>query len=162
LSACIWDKLPSGDRVQVLAAYRKSMAGGAAALDQRRGKLKTAAVRCGLRGDVHSDWISTMAGAEAVQIYVAGALKIDRAKLDAALAAAPPKVAACISANGRLAYYPNGTGCTDPTATAWLMRQVGIDPRQQPAAQQAGWYFNARSIGDWGDKVVTRLPPKPR
>jgi hypothetical protein len=162
LGACIWGKLPAGDRTKVLAAYQQSMAGGSQALDRLRAKLKIGAVKCGLHGDVSSDWVPTMVGSEAVQAYVASALKVPRPRLDAVWAAAPAKVATCIRANGRLAFYPNGTGCTDPAVSAWLLQRLGIDRNRQPAAQQAIWYFNAKAIGEWGDQLVAKLPPKSR
>ena len=161
-SACIWGRLTPAEHTRVLAAYQQSMAGGAEALDALHARLRMAATRCGLRGDVSSDWIPTMAGSEAVQAHVAATLKLDRAKLDAIWAAAPANVAACVRANGRLAFFPNGTGCTDPAASAWLLKQVGIDRNQQPAAQQAIYYFNAKAIGEWGDKLIINMPHKPR
>jgi hypothetical protein len=160
IGACVWGKLSAAEHAKVLAAYQQNMAGGAAALDRLGGKLKTATAACAKRSDVPADWVPTIAGSEAVQIYAATALKTDRAKLDAAWAAAPANVAACIRANGRLAFYPNGTGCTDPAASAWLLKRIGVAPNQPPASQQAIYYFNARAIGDWADQLVAKLPPK--
>lgn len=162
ISACVWGKLPTAERAKVLAAYQHAMSWGAAALDAIGPRLKTATAACARRAEVPSDWVPTIAGSEAVQTYIAGALKMDRAKLDAAWAAAPANVAACIRANGRLAFYPNGTGCTDPAATAWLLKRIGLAPGQGPASQQAVYYFNAKAIGEWGDQLIARLPPKER
>src|ERR1700742_404333 len=87
LSACIWGKLSPAERSRVLAAYAHDMASGAAALDKLSGKLKTGAAICAKRRDIPADWVPTLAGAEAVQTYVASALAgrgLDRPKLDAA------------------------------------------------------------------------------
>jgi hypothetical protein len=70
-------------------------------------------------------------------------------------------VAACVRATGRTAFFPNGLGCVDPTASAWLLKRLGLDPRQQPAARQALYYFNAKAIGEWGDILVAKLAAKP-
>jgi hypothetical protein len=160
LSACVFGKLSAGEHAKVLAAYQQSMAAGAQALERLSGKLKAATATCAKRGDVPADWVSTLAGAEAVQTFVAAALKMDRDRLDAAWAAAPAHVATCIRANGRLAFYPNGTGCVDPAASAWLLRRIGLAPNQPPASQQANYYFNAKAIGEWGDQLIAKLPPK--
>lgn len=162
LGACIWSSRPKAEQTQVLSAYGQSMAAGAAALDKLAPKLRTAADKCAGRRDIPADWVPTVVGAEAVQAYVASVLKTPRPTLDAAWAAAPAKVAACVRANGRLAFYPNGLGCSDPAAPTWLLKQAGIDPSQQPAARLAAYYFNARAIGEWGDQLVAKLPPKGR
>ena len=160
LGACIWSKLSPADHAKVLDAYGQSMAGGAQALDRLGGKLKAGAAACARRGDLPKDWIPTIAESEAVQTYAAAALRIDRARLDAAWAAAPANVAACIRASGRLAFYPNGAGCVDPAASAWLLTRVGLAPNRPPASQLATYYFNARAIGEWGDRLVAGLAPK--
>ncbi|HEY3948423.1 hypothetical protein [Phenylobacterium sp.] len=166
LSACVWSKLPAAEQAKTLAAYRQNMAAGATVLDRLGGKLKAATKACAKRGDVPPDWVSTIAGSEAVQTTMAAALqaekRLDRPRLDAAWAAAPANVLACFRATGRLAFFPNGTGCADPIAAAWLLKRLGLDRSQQPAAQQAIYYFNAKAIGEWGDQLVARLPPKPK
>ncbi|MBS0360168.1 MAG: hypothetical protein JSR98_02210 [Proteobacteria bacterium] len=164
LSACVWGKLSPADRTKTLAAYQQNMAAGAAALERMSAKLKAKTAQCARRGDIPADWVSTIAGAEAVQTTMASALtaakRLDRPQLDAAWAAAPANVLACFRATGRLAYFPNGTGCTDPTAAAWLLKRLGLDRNQQPAAQQVIYYFNAKAIGEWGDVLVAKLPGK--
>jgi hypothetical protein len=165
LSACIWSKLPPTDRTRVLAAYGHDMGAGANALEALGNKLKAKTALCARRGDVPPAWIQTLAGSEAVQTYMAAALlagrRLDRPALDAAWAAAPPDVAACVRTNGRLAFFPNGTGCVSPAAPAWLLKRLGLDRSQQPAAQQAIYYFNAKAIGEWGDTLVAKLAVKP-
>ncbi len=161
LSACLWTKLSAADQTRVLSAYEKDMASGAAALERLDRKLQTSAAACAHRSDLSSDWVQTIAGSEAVQTDTAEALavrRLDRQKLDAAWAAAPPDVAACVRANGRLAFYSNGLGCSNPAASAWLLKRLGLDPAQQPAARQALYYFNAKAIGEWGDKLVAAKP----
>lgn len=162
MGACIWSKLSPTQQTRVLTAYQRSMAGGAAALDKLGVQLKADAAQCARRTDLPADWPPTLAGAEAVQVYASTALKTPRSKLDAAWAAAPAKVATCVRANGRLAFYPNGLGCTDPTASAWLLKQVGFGSSQPPAAQLAAYYFNAKAIGEWGDQLAAKLPPNGR
>ena len=138
------------------------MGAGAAALEKLGGKLKPRAAACAKRGDISADWVQTITGAEAVQAYAAAALlnakHLDRPKLDAAWAAASADVAACVRANGRLAFFSNGLGCSNPAASAWLLKRLGLDPSQQPAARQALYYFNAKAIGEWGDKLVAAKP----
>ncbi len=159
---CVWSKLSPAQQTHVLAAYQQSMAAGAAALGKLGSKLKSDTARCARRTDLPGDWGTTIAGAEAVQTYASSVLKTPRSNLDAAWAAAPAKVTACVRANGRLAFYPNGLGCADPTAAAWLLKQIGIDRNQQPSAQQATDYFNAKAISEWGDQLVAKLPPTGR
>jgi hypothetical protein len=165
LGACIWSKLSPADHTAVVAAYQKDMGAGAAALEKLDGKLKAKAALCAHRGDISSIWVQTITGSEAVQTYAAAALlsarNLDRAKLDAAWAAAPAEVAACVRANGRLAFFSNGLGCGNPAASAWLLKRLGLDQSQQPAARQALYYFNAKAIGEWGDKLVAGLAAKP-
>jgi hypothetical protein len=165
LGACIWSRLSAAEHGRVLDAYQKDMGAGAAALDKLDGKLKARAALCARRGDISSAWIQTITGAEAVQAYAAAALlsakRLDRAKLDAVWAAAPADVAACVRANGRLAFFSNGLGCANPAASAWLLKRLGLDQSQQPAARQALYYFNARAIGEWGDQLVAKLAAKP-
>jgi hypothetical protein len=165
LGGCIWAKLPPADRTRVLAAYQQDMGAGATALQKLARPLRAKAASCAKRADISADWIQTITGSEAVQSYTAAALlsarRIDRARLDAAWAAAPADVAACVRANGRLAFFSNGLGCSNPAASAWLLRRVGLDQSQQPAARQALYYFNAKAIGEWGDKLVAGLAPKP-
>ena len=168
LGACIWSKLSPAEHATVLAAYRKDMGAGAAALEKLGGKLKAKAALCAHRGDISPDWIQTITGSEAVQTYAADALMaathLDRPQLDAAWTAAPAPVAACVRANGRLAFFSNGLGCVDPTASAWLLKRLGLAPGQQPAARQALYYFNAKAIGEWGDTLgrqATALVPLP-
>ncbi|MGZ3402871.1 MAG: hypothetical protein ACXWKN_06140 [Phenylobacterium sp.] len=165
LSACIWGKLSPAEQTRVLAAYQDDMASGAAALDRLGRKLQATAANCAKRSDIPADWIQTIAGSEAVQVYAAEALavrRLDRARLDAAWAAAPADVAACVRANGRLAFFSNGLGCSNPAASAWLLKRLGLDPNQQPAARQALYYFNARAIGEWGDRLVAGLANRPK
>ena len=166
ISACVWSKLAPAERAKTLAAYQQNMAAGAAALERMGGKLKAKTAQCARRGDIPPDWVSTIAGSEAVQTTMASALlagrRLARPQLDAAWAAAPANVLACFRATGRLAFFPNGTGCTDPTAAAWLLKRLGLERSQQPAAQQVIYYFNAKAIGEWGDQLVARLPPKAR
>jgi hypothetical protein len=166
LGACIWSKLSPSEQTKVLAAYQKDMSSGATALQKLDSKLKPKAALCAGRSDVPADWIQTIAGSEAVQAYTAAALSaakhIERTKLDAAWAAAPADVAACVRANGRLAFYSNGLGCANPAASAWLLKRLGIAANDQPAARQALYYFNARAIGEWGDQLVAKLAVKPR
>lgn len=166
LSACIWSKLSGREQTRVLAAYRKDMSAGATALQKLDGRLKAKAGLCAKRGAVSSDWIQTVTGSEAVQLYAAATLTsakhIDRPKLDAAWAAAPAEVVSCVRANGRLAFYSNGLGCSNPAASTWLLRRVGIVANDQPSAQQALWYFNAKAIGEWGDQLVAKLAAKTR
>ena len=165
LGVCIWGKLSPAEQTRVVAAYQGDMATGAAALERLSRKLQPAAANCAKRSDVSADWVQTIAGSEAVQIYAAEALaarRLDRAKLDAAWAAAPPDVAACVRANGRLAFFSNGLGCSNPAASAWLLKRIGLDPNAQPAARQALYYFNAKAIGEWGDKLVAGLAAKPK
>ena len=83
-----------------------------------------------------------------MQVWAATALRLERPRLDAAWAAAPSDVATCVRANGRLAFFSNGLGCSNPAASAWLVRRVGLAPNQQPAARQALYYFNAKAIGN--------------
>ncbi|WP_293367565.1 hypothetical protein, partial [Phenylobacterium sp.] len=101
----------------------------------------------------------------AVQVYAADALlaarKLDRPNLDAAWAAAPADVAACVRANGRLAFFSNGIGCANPAASAWLLKRLGLHQSQEPAARQALYYFNAKAIGEWGDTLVAKLAARP-
>jgi hypothetical protein len=164
LGACIWSKLSAADHAKVLAAYQRDMASGAAALERLSPKLKAKAAICAGRGGVSADWLQTITGSEAVQTYTAAALmtakRLDRAKLDAAWAAAPAEVGTCVRANGRLAFFSNGLGCANPAASAWLLKRIGLDAGQQPAARQALYYFNAKAIGEWGDKLVVGLPTK--
>jgi hypothetical protein len=137
------------------------MSSGASALARLDRKLQTHAAVCAKRNDISADWIQTITGAEAVQTYTAEMLavrRLDRQKLDAAWAAAPADVATCVRANGRLAFFSNGLGCGNPAASAWLLRRLGLDPGQQPAARQALYYFNAKAIGEWGDKLVAAKP----
>jgi hypothetical protein len=165
LGACIWSKLAKPEQARVLAAYQKDMGAGAAALEKLGGPLKAKAAICAKRGDVSADWVQTITGSEAVQVYTAAALStakhIERPKLDAAWAAAPADVAACVRANGRLAFYSNGLGCANLAASTWLLKRLGIAANDQPAARQALYYFNARAIGEWGDQLVARLAAKP-
>jgi hypothetical protein len=162
LGACVWAKLSPAEQTRVLGAYERDMGAGAAALEKLDGKLKSRAAACARRGDVSSDWIQTIAGSEAVQVWSAEALHLERPKLDAAWAAAPPDVAACVRANGRLAFFSNGLGCANPALSNWLVRRIGLAPNQQPAARQALYYFNAKAIGEWGDQLVSKLAAKPR
>ncbi|HLZ73380.1 hypothetical protein [Phenylobacterium sp.] len=165
LGACVWAKLSPAEQTRVLAAYQGDMAAGAAALERLSRKLQPAAATCAKRADVSADWVQTIAGSEAVQTYAAEALavrRLDRGKLDAAWAAAPPDVAACVRANGRLAFFSNGLGCSNPTASAWLLKRLGLDQNQQPAARQALYYFNAKAIGEWGDRLVADLANRPK
>jgi hypothetical protein len=166
LGACIWSRLSAAEHGRVLDAYQKDMGAGAVALDKLDGKLKASAALCARRRDVPPAWVQTITGAEAVQAYAAAALlsakRLDRAKLDAVWAAAPADVAACVRANGRLAFFSNGLGCANPAASAWLLKRLGLDPGQQPAARQALYYFNAKAIDEWGDKLVAGLAAKPR
>jgi hypothetical protein len=165
LGACLWARLSSAEQAHVLGAYQRDMAAGAAALEKLGGKLSSRAAVCAGRDDIPRDWVQTIAGSQAVQAYVVAALPanrhIDRGKLDAAWAAAPADVAACLRANGRLAFFSNGLGCGNPAASAWLLKRVGLDQNQQPAARQALYYFNAKAIGEWGDKLVAGLAAKP-
>jgi hypothetical protein len=162
LGACIWTKLSPAEQTRVLGAYERDMGAGAAALQKLDGKLKPKAAACARRADVSSDWIQTIAGSEAVQVWAAAALHLERSKLDAAWAAAPPDVAACVRANGRLAFFSNGLGCANPASSNWLVRRIGVAANQQPAARQALYYFNAKAIGEWGDQLVAKLAAKPR
>jgi hypothetical protein len=165
LGACIWAKLSPPEQTRVLAAYRKDMGSGATALQTLDGKLKPRAGACAKRRDISADWIQIITGAEAVQTYAAtallGARRLDRPRLDAAWSAAPADVAACVRANGRLAFFSNGLGCANPAASAWLLKRLGIAPNEQPAARQALYYFNAKAIGEWGDQLVAKLAAKP-
>jgi hypothetical protein len=165
LGACIWSKLSAGEHSHVLAAYQQDMGAGAAALEKLGGKLKAKAAICVKRGDIPPDWVQTITGSEAVQAYAAAALmtakRLDRPRLDAAWAAAPADVAACVRANGRLAFFSNGLGCANPAASAWLLKRLGLDQSQQPAARQALYYVNAKAIGEWGDTLVSKLAAKP-
>ena len=161
LSTCIWSRLSPSEQTRVLAAYEKDMGTGAAALERLDRKLQSAGAACAKRGDIPRDWVQTIAGSEAVQTYTAemlAAFRLDRPKLDAAWAAAPADVAACVRANGRLAFFSNGLGCGNPAASAWLIKRLGLNPGQQPAARQALYYFNAKAIGEWGDKLVAAKP----
>jgi hypothetical protein len=161
LAGCIWAKLSAAEQTRVLAAYEKDMGAGAAALERLDRKLQATAAVCAKRSDISADWVQTITGSEAVQVYTAEALavrRLDRQKLDAAWAAAPPDVAACVRANGRLAFFSNGLGCSNPAASAWLLKRIGLDPAQQPAARQALYYFNAKAIGEWGGKLVAAKP----
>ena len=165
LGACIWSRLSAAEQTRVLAAYGQDMSAGAAALERLARKLQPAATTCAKRGGMSRDWVQTIAGAEAVQIHAAEVLavrRLDRQKLDAAWAAAPAEIAACVRANGRLAFFSNGLGCSNPAASAWLLKRLGLDPNQQPAARQALYYFNAKAIGEWGDKLVATLAAKPK
>jgi hypothetical protein len=165
LGACIWTKLSPAEHGRVLAAYARDMGAGAAALQMLDGKLKAKAALCAKRRDIPPDWVQTITGSQAVQTYAAGALaahRLDRPKLDAAWAAAPADVATCVRANGRLAFFSNGLGCANPAAAAWLLKRIGIAANDQPAARQALWYFNAKTIGDWGDQLAAKLPAKAR
>lgn len=166
LGACIWSKLSPAEHARLLAAYGEDMGAGASALEKLSAKLKAQAALCAHRRDIPPDWVQTVAGAEAVQAYEASALlaarRLDRPRLDAAWAAAPPTVSACVRATARVAYFPNGLGCVDPAASAWLLKQLGLAPNQQPAARQALYYFNAKAIGEWGDALLTKLPPRPK
>lgn len=165
LGACIWSKLSPADHARILTAYQHDMGAGAAALEKLKGPLKAKAATCARRGDIPPDWVQTITGAEAVQDYAAATLlaarRLDRPKLDAAWAAAPADVSACVRANGRLAFFSNGIGCSHPAASAWLLKRVGLDASQQPAARQALYYFNAKAIGEWGDRLVAGLAAKP-
>jgi hypothetical protein len=161
LGACIWSKLSPAEQTRALAAYEKDMSSGASTLQRLDRKLQMHAAVCAKRNDISADWIQTITGAEAVQTYTAEMLavrRLDRQKPDAAWAAAPADVAACVRANGRLAFFSNGLGCGNPTASAWLLKRLGLDPAQQPAARQALYYFNAKAIGEWGDKLVAAKP----
>jgi len=166
LGACLWSKLSAAEHNRILAAYGKDMGAGADALDKLRGKLKAQAAVCAGRRDVPPDWVQIAAGSQGVQAYAADALlasrRLERPTLDAAWAAAPATVAACVRATARVAYFPNGLGCVDPAASAWLLKRVGLDPSQQPAARQALYYFNAKAIGEWGDILVAKLAAKPK
>lgn len=165
LNACLWARLSAAEQTRVLAAYGQDMSAGAAALERLDRKLQAAAEACAKRGDISRDWVQTIAGSEAVQIHAADVLairRLDRQKLDAAWAAAPPDVAACVRANGRLAFFSNGLGCSNPAASAWLLKRLGLDPNQQPAARQALYYFNAKAIGEWGDRLVAGLAARPK
>ena len=162
LGACIWGKLSPAEQGRVLDAYGRDMSAGAGALQKMDAKLKLKTAACAKRGDVPPDRIQTIVGSEAVQIWAASALHLPRAKLDAAWAAAPPDVAACVRANGRLAFFSNGLGCANPALSTWLVRRAGLDPARQPAARQAIYYFNAKAIGEWGDQLVATPPAKPR
>ncbi len=165
LSACIWAKLSPAEQTRILSAYEKDMGSGAAALERLDRKLQTQAALCAKRSDISPDWVQTITGAEAVQTYTAEMLavrRLDRQKLDAAWTAAPADVAACVRANGRLAFFSNGLGCGNPAASAWLLKRLGLDPNAQPAARQALYYFNAKAIGEWGDKLVAGLAAKPK
>lgn len=161
LGACVWGKLRPADRDRVLAAYRQDMSQGGAALEKIDARLRTASAACAGRRDLPPLWAQTLAGSEAVQVWASEALRpagVDRARLEAAWTAAPETVKACIKANGRLAFYSNGLGCSDPAPAAWLARKVGIDPaRQAIPARQTLYYFNARAIGDWGDTLAAAL-----
>jgi hypothetical protein len=165
LGACIWSKLSPAEHTRVVAAYQQDMGAGAAALEKLKGPLRTKAALCAKRGDIPPDWVQTITGSEAVQAYAAAALlaarRLDRPKLDAAWAAAPADVAACVRANGRLAFFSNGIGCANPAASAWLLKRLGLGAAQQPTARQALYYFNAKAIGEWGDALVAKLAPKP-
>jgi hypothetical protein len=165
LGACIWSRLSPAEHSHVLAAYARDMGAGADALETLDGKLKARAALCAKRGDIPPLWVQTITGSEAVQASAAAALlaarRLDRSKLDAAWAAAPADVAACVRANGRLAFFSNGMGCANPAASAWLLRRLGLDQSQQPAARQALYYFNAKAIGEWGDTPVAKLAAKP-
>ncbi|HEX3366777.1 hypothetical protein [Phenylobacterium sp.] len=164
LGACIWSKLSSAEHTRILAAYQLDMGAGAAALEKLGGPLKAKAALCARRSDIPPDWIQTITGSEAVQTYAAASLlaarRLDRPKLDAAWAAAPTDVAACVRANGRLAFFSNGIGCANPAESAWLLKRLGLDPAQQPTARQALYYFNAKAIGEWGDTLVAKLAAK--
>ena len=166
LGACIWSRLSPAEHSRILAAYRMDMGAGAQALEKLGGKLKAKAALCAKRGNVPPDWAQTITGSQAVQEDTAAALltarRIDRGTLDAAWAAAPADVAACVRANGRLAFFSNGLGCANPGASAWLLRRLGLDQNQQPAARQAFYYFNAKAIGEWGDSLVAKLAAKPK
>jgi hypothetical protein len=161
LSACIWSKLSAAEHTRVLAAYVRDMGAGADVLEKLGGKLRAKAALCAKRGDIPPLWVQTITGSEAVQTYAAASLlaakRLDRSKLDAVWVAAPPDVAACVRANGRLAFFSNGIGCSNPAASAWLLKRLGLDPAQQPAARQALYYFSAKAIGEWGDRLVARL-----
>jgi hypothetical protein len=163
LGACIWSKLSPAEQTRVLAAYGRDMGAGAAALEKLDRKLQARAALCARRRDIPPDWVQTITGSEAVQTYAAEMLaanRLDRQKLDAAWAAAPAEVAACVRANGRLAFFSNGLGCANPAASAWLLRRLGLNPAQQPGARQALYYFSAKAIGEWGDKLVSGLAAK--
>jgi hypothetical protein len=164
LGACIWSKLSLAEHSGVLAAYGRDMGAGADALDKLDGKLRAKAAVCAKRGDIPPAWVQTITGSEAVQAYAAALLaarRLDRSQLDGAWAAAPADVAACVRANGRLAFFSNGIGCANPAASAWLLKRLGLDQSQQPAARQAFYYFNAKAIGEWGDTLVAKLAAKP-
>jgi hypothetical protein len=157
LGACIWSRLSPAEQTRVLGAYQRDMAAGAAALEKLDGKLQAKAALCARRRDIKPDWVQTVTGAEAVQTYTGAALHLDRARLDAAWAAAPADVAACVRANARLAFFSNGLGCGNPALSNWLIKRLGLDPARQPAARQALYYFNAKAIGEWGDGLVAKL-----
>jgi hypothetical protein len=160
LGACVWSKLSAAEHSHILAAYERDMGAGADALDKLDGKLRAKAALCAKRRDIPPAWVQTLTGSEAVQTYAAAALlaakRLDRSKLDAAWAAAPADVAACVRANGRLAFFSNGIGCSNPAASAWLLKRLGLDRAQQPAARQALYYFNAKAIGEWGDTLIAK------
>jgi hypothetical protein len=165
LGACIWSKLSPAEQTRVLAAYGRDMGAGAAALEKLDGRLQARAALCAKRRDIPPDWVQTITGSEAVQTSAAvmlAAQRLNRPKLDAAWAAAPADVAACLRANGRLAFFSNGLGCANPATSAWLLRRLSLNPVQQPAARQALYYFNAKAIGEWGDKLVNGLAAKPK
>jgi hypothetical protein len=160
LGACVWSKLSAAEHSHILAAYERDMGAGADALDKLDGNLRAKAALCAKRRDIPPAWVQTLTGSEAVQTYAAAALlaakRLDRSKLDAAWAAAPADVAACVRANGRLAFFSNGIGCSNPAASAWLLKRLGLDRAQQPAARQALYYFNAKAIGEWGDTLIAK------
>ncbi|THD56039.1 MAG: hypothetical protein E8A12_15145, partial [Phenylobacterium sp.] len=74
LGACIWSKLSPAEHTKVLAAYQKDMGAGAAVLEKLSGPLKARATLCAKRSDIPPDWIQTVTGSEAVQVYAADAL----------------------------------------------------------------------------------------
>ena len=158
LGACVWGKLSAAEQARVIAAYGRDMGAGAAALEKLDARVRTAAAGCSGRKTIPAAWPQTLAGSEGVQVHAASVLRIDRARLDAMWKAAPANVAACVRANGRLAFSPNALGCADPAATQWVLRQVGV-ARGTPAAAQAVFYFNAKAIGEWGDSFVAKLKP---
>ena len=47
-------------------------------------------------------------------------------------------------------------------ASIRLLKRIGLDQSQQPAARQALYYFNAMAIGEWGDRLVVSLAARPK
>lgn len=164
VGGCVWSGLAEADRQTILSEYTVGIMRAMNGLSGRDEDLRSKAQECVGRSDTPPLWLRASIAAHVIQLgasqEIRSARSIERHRLDAAWASAPPEARDCVLSNASKPFGVTGPACSNPRAPEALLSAIGLSlsrPADRSAAEQSLIYMNVKAQEEIAESLIQRM-----